>query len=426
MGSRRFKTVLFVVFAVMAAGLQRAHAEILYDYLDLGTFGGRSSRAYDINNRGQVVGYAERTMTGTVPVYEWDPADPFGFRITGYTQGTVTRTNAFVYDYRRGTMVSLGEPTEHSEAYAINDSGQIVGSVGFSDDKKKAFVAKKGFIRSFSLPSGPIDSSVAKDINNAGQIVGNSYSPGYAWFSTSYHSLENATVYQSLLGAASHVNAINSQGQIVGFSYLNSNSTGPVHATLLSGQTVTDLRTLGVGRNSYAWDINDLGQVAGTSEYQQSYPSSMQHAVIFSGGTIQDLGTLHPGEISWANAINNLGEVVGQSGWAGFLYKNGQMYDLNQLTSLPAGWSLYSATGINDLGQIVGYARDESGATEHAFLLTPHVGVNITGYAIDVTTLQFSMASTVTPEPGTLVLCLAGFGMVGLFGLRRVKRQHRD
>jgi hypothetical protein len=42
------------------------------------------------------------------------------------------------------------------------------------------------------------------------------------------------------------------------------------------------------------------------------------------------------------------------------------MEDLNNLTSLPAGWTLEDATGINSSGQIVGDA-----ANGHAFLLTP-------------------------------------------------------
>jgi hypothetical protein len=49
-----------------------------------------------------------------------------------------------------------------------------------------------------------------------------------------------------------------------------------------------------------------------------------------------------------------------------FLYSNGTMEDLNNLTSLPAGLTLWEATAINNSGQVVGEASNGD-----AFLLTP-------------------------------------------------------
>jgi hypothetical protein len=58
-----------------------------------------------------------------------------------------------------------------------------------------------------------------------------------------------------------------------------------------------------------------------------------------------------------------------QLGWHAFVYRNGQMFDLNNLIPANSGWVLTTATGINDTGHIVG-----SGALNGelvGFLLTP-------------------------------------------------------
>jgi probable HAF family extracellular repeat protein len=86
-----------------------------------------------------------------------------------------------------------------------------------------------------------------------------------------------------------------------------------------------------------------------------------------------DLGTL-VGAVSWAYDVNDNGQVVG---WAyttsnaehAFLYSGSMMIDLNTLIDLLSGWALQEAYDINDAGQIVGYGS--IGNQTHAFLLTP-------------------------------------------------------
>ena len=115
--------------------------------------------------------------------------------------------------------------------------------------------------------------------------------------------------------------------------------------------------------------INDLGQVAGT---QQSGGTS--RAVLWAPGSgTQDLGTLG-GTSSWAYAINESGQVAGASLTStgdrhAFLWTPGEgMRDLGTL----GGGSSSTARGVNDLGQVVGEATlppvEPRQPATHAFL----------------------------------------------------------
>jgi probable HAF family extracellular repeat protein len=120
--------------------------------------------------------------------------------------------------------------------------------------------------------------------------------------------------------------------------------------------SVTGLGTLG-GGSSYAYGINNSGQVAGysTTSFNQT------HAFIYSGGSMTDLGTLF-GSWSQAYAINDQGQVVGGSDGRAFLYSGGSMYNLGMLGTLNS-----TAYGINNNGQVVGTTSIPGGAY-HGFI----------------------------------------------------------
>src|SRR5262249_46501831 len=84
-----------------------------------------------------------------------------------------------------------------------------------------------------------------------------------------------------------------------------------------------------------------------------------------------------PSQESSAGDINDSGQVVGTmkawgavSPWHAYIYSGGVVTNLNSLIPAGSGLHLAVATGINNAGQIVGYAYDAA-AHYHAFLLTP-------------------------------------------------------
>ena len=181
--------------------------------------------------------------------------------------------------------------------------------------------------------------------------------------------------------STSQATDINDNGQVVGYAQTSDGNSRD--AFLYSNGTMTDLGALPTGSNPAAFkcSINASGQVVGT------LPNG--HAFLYSNGTRTDLGTVPGYSQSIPTDINDNGQVVGNAepdGYYPFLYSNGMMVDLNSLIDPASGWTLDSATAINDSGQIVGWG-DNSLGQGHAFLLTP---------------------VALVPEPSTLVLLLMG------------------
>jgi probable HAF family extracellular repeat protein len=164
----------------------------------------------------------------------------------------------------------------------------------------------------------------------------------------------------TLGGTESRAASINNRGQVVGISHTPDNSA--IHAFIWSNGIMTDLGTLPGEAHSFAYGINEGGQVVG-----DSWTSGAGRAFLYSNGLMTDIGTLG-GDTATARAINDSGQIVGESspagnnGWHAFSFFAGQMTDLGTL-----GGPNSSAWAINNSGQITGGTDMPNGST-HVFL----------------------------------------------------------
>jgi probable HAF family extracellular repeat protein len=193
------------------------------------------------------------------------------------------------------------------------------------------------------------DSSEAVAISDNGQVVGSSVTAEGATRAFSW-TAAGGMVDLGTLGGASFAGAVNDEGQVVGGSFLLDNTLHAFSWTAAEG--MVDLGTLGGSWSSTA-DVNDRGQVVGSS----ATPSGDRHAFSWTAaGGMVDLGTLG-GRSSDAVAVNENGQIVGNSelptgAWQAFSWTpRGGMIDLG---APPGNGSFSNVVGLNDNGQVVG------------------------------------------------------------------------
>lgn len=321
----KLKTIAVLLLCSAAASAQASNS---YTLTDLGAL-----YPEDVNDHGDVVGF----------------------------HGTGNGFGAFLYS--NGQTTELSSPTGgQSWAYAINNNGQTIGWYSSSESSWQGtpFLFSAGQMSTLGEGDG-----YASAINDSGHVLVNFSGSDVT---TVYHNgVVTAEVGQLFhpFGAA-YGNDINDNGQITGRSAVSDGSNFlDDHAFLYGNGSAIDLGTLG-GMNSEGIAINAIGQVVGNSEID---PSSFdEHAFLYSNGVMSDLGTLNGG-YSDARDINDNGQVVGESDGHAFLFSNGSMIDLNTLIAANSGFELFTAAGINNAGQIVGYGV--RGDELRGFLLTP-------------------------------------------------------
>ncbi len=242
------------------------------------------------------------------------------------------------------TLVDIDPTSAYSlvEANAINANGEVAGDFLLAGSPiRHAFLYKNGTMSDIGTFQGY--QSMANGINDVGQVVGNLKVEGGIGRAFLY-SNGSMVMLDTLGGSGNSAMAINNYGQIAGSSQLAGNNSS--HACIYENGSILDLGTLG-GTNSTAFAINDHGEVVGYSDLS----NGSSKAFLYSNGSIKKLDGLEN-----PSGINNLGQVLGYSYisdpvltiFHSFLYENGTVRDLDN-----AGTQGF-ANGINDSDQIVG------------------------------------------------------------------------
>lgn len=230
---------------------------------ELPTLGGYNGYAAGVNNRGQIVGWAE------TPVHDSTCAGTqvlqFEATIWGPKLNQVTQLQPF-------------SPDPDSAATAINDKGQVVGISGLCSVAVGGASAEHAVIWNNGIPTllGTLGGNAWNTpvaINNHGLVVGFANTSGdqNAAINPTAFTWTQATGMQPIYPYGSDTNSIafdvNEKGQIAGQSF-NVN-TGVLRATLYQNNALYDLNALAIQPNFLALvlaqGINDSGEITGTA-----------------------------------------------------------------------------------------------------------------------------------------------------------------
>ncbi|MCC7205036.1 MAG: PEP-CTERM sorting domain-containing protein [Phycisphaeraceae bacterium] len=361
---------------------------------------GVTIRALDMNDAGEVVGYA-----------------------TKY-QGQVGLGKAAVRWPASGTNVieleALGASATgevDGAAVAINSSGVIVGNVRKYDGAGQ-FLADSpvrwdalGQLTELDQPGGL---ATVDGVNAAGAAIGRGAYTGFSGSRTVLLWPSSGTAAIPLVGPAATQRVMIGDGGAVAAMYMTVNDQGQgegEHAIRWDVPDVaaTELGLLGtnaIGQTLTAnLDINAAGTVIGAAkkyDAQGAYFGLV--AVRWNGSSSEAIELDHlPGEVgSSARSINDAGLAVGSvsfsddSSVAVLWDVNGEVINLNDIIDPFSGWLLTGASEINNNGWIVGIGLfDPDGMGGQEAYSRPWL-----------------MQVTVIPEPAGLILLLIGATVV--------------
>lgn len=356
------RSVITLCVAVAAASLSpmlAAHeAASHYILTDVGTLGGARSEAHAINERGEVAGWAETA--------------------TGLRQG-------FLYRDRKLIGLDSLPAFAESEAFGMNDRGQVVGAAIGDHITRVAdtgqFLGKRRIRRAVVWTRGSareIGPGEARDINNSGQVVYQSgpSGSGFLW----EDGKKPARLTDELGRATTRVHAIADSGTVVG-EFSRDGDRAPF--TWIRGRFTLLAAPVRGPYHAEARSINREGHVAGVGADKDGEACLWAHGRATFLGTRNgafEVGALgqHAGfHHSAAYGINDRGQIVGTANASdrglgdirAILWHAGKLCDLNDLIDEKSGWLLEEARAINGRGLICG--SGSLNGRRRAFLLTP-------------------------------------------------------
>jgi uncharacterized membrane protein len=270
------------------------------------------------------------------------------------------------YLWHSGTQTNIGglvPAPQFVEGGGLNDLVQIVGTTLSPETGTFcAFTWQRGQMIELPTPTG---SSAAFGIgdNLLGQVVGVIYDANSNGEAALWNKGKLTLLPGIPGGNFSQPEAINIRGEIVGTSQ---DASGITNAVLWRHGALTVL-----ANNAVPGAINDENQVVGTIF---TPPVS---AFLWQNGTTTALPPL-AGTVgsTTASGINDVGQIVGTSSNIAVLWRSGVAINLNDQIAQGDPFkpyvTLHGASGINNFGQIVASGTDaRSPAIGQGYLLTP-------------------------------------------------------
>lgn len=386
-----------LVTTIVLGCFSDAVAQTSYKITDLGTNNSKDnfSMAMGLNNQGWTenmdgfVNPPENNM-GTTVARGRAVINIHGLNIDLGTLGNPDTGNSWI---NWGGINDRGEAVGLSETADLDPNGEDFCGFG-TFLTCVPFLWRDGHMS--ALPTVGGNNGQATAINNRGEVVGYSETantdptcpPAPAvspilWEKGQAHPLP--LVGTDTDGVA---DGLNDLGQAVGYS---GSCFAAKHAVMWQNGTAFPLPDLGIGRSNRAFAINNLGQIVG--RVRSADGATFVAALWQPDGTLTILGHL-PGDVAaFATGINNLGQVVGNNvdsgnNWShGFIYQNHVMTDVNTLIPADSNLFVINASNINERGQISGMATVQTGPDAgeiHSILLTPvdaSIGTSMADFA---------------------------------------------
>lgn len=280
---------------------------------DLGTFStqawgyGGNSVGYALSDKGEIVGRSS-IVTAEYGGFYWDPTREYN------NMGAVY-LNMIDYNYGSGGGGTM--PNRQGEVRSINSQGRFAGTIAeeLLSSPDRAFYWNGTEAVLLSDPAKPRDLSEAYGINDSDVVAGHVSNTACFWDGSGIHYIAQDDWYYS------HARDINNSSYIVGFVFYG--YYGAAHAFLWDGENFIDIHDDEVAPGSFAFAINNQGQIVGATHGNDA-----------------------------------------------LYWENGEAYILDDLLDGSGdGWDLERAMDINDSGQITGYGTHDG--SKRAFLLTP-------------------------------------------------------